>query len=205
MKFQEKKKSFKFVSLAKEGVDLDDEKDTNEQNLEDLCKYIKTILGNKIEKVVRSSRLDKFPCIIVTGKFGNTARMEQIINSQAVKNNGMNDFMKARKTLEINPDHNIIKKMESMRQNENDGSNKKMLADLVTLMYDCSLVLSGFSLDKPSNFVEKINKIIESGLSVTDDYDNDNNGNAEEENFSNMPELEDTANEQLVTPMEQVD
>ena len=74
----------------------------------------------------------------------------------------------------------------------------KSVKDLINLLYESSLIESGFSLDEPSNFVNRIHKMIKLGLSLDDDN--------EEEEFEELPPLEkddeETNNESV---MEEVD
>ena len=116
--------------------------------LEPLCKFIKETLDNKIEKVVISNRLSDSPCILVTGEFYISANMERIMKAQTLGNNQMMP-MSSKKTMEINPDNPIIIVMENRYAlDEKDRTIK----DLINLMYDSSLLASGFSLDEPATF-----------------------------------------------------
>merc|ERR1711964_895776 len=61
----------KLKSVTKEGLDLDteDEKKKTEElkaEFEPLCKLIKEVLGDKVEKVVIGNRISESPCILVT-------------------------------------------------------------------------------------------------------------------------------------------
>jgi molecular chaperone HtpG len=77
----------KLVSCTKEGLELDnteDEKKKQEElkaKFEPLCKLIKDILGDKVEKVVVSARIDESPCVLVTSEHGWTANMERIMKA----------------------------------------------------------------------------------------------------------------------------
>ena len=107
-------------------------------NFDGLTKNMKDILGEKVEKVLVSSRIVNSPCCLVTGEFGWTANMECIMKAQALHDITMTSFMVSKKTLEINPNHPIIAKL-----------NEK---DLVKLLIDTSVLSSGFSLDKSALF-----------------------------------------------------
>ena len=77
----------KLVSATKEGLVLEeteDEKKKKEEKkarFEPLCKTVKDILGDKVEKVVVSDRIVDSPCVLVTGKYGWTANMERIMKA----------------------------------------------------------------------------------------------------------------------------
>merc|ERR1712036_210801 len=103
------------VCITKEGLELpedDEEKKKFEEKkakLEPVCKVIKDILDKKVEKVEVSKRLVKSPCCIVTSQFGWSANMERIMKAQALKDSSTMGYMAAKKNLEINPDHKIVK------------------------------------------------------------------------------------------------
>lgn len=70
---------------------------------------IKDILEKKVEKVVISNRLVSSPCCIVTSEYGWSANMERIMKAQALRDSSTMGYMAAKKHLELNPDHSIIK------------------------------------------------------------------------------------------------
>jgi len=73
--------------------------------------------------------------------------------------------MNSKKTLEINPRHSIIKALvEKTKDNNNDNSIK----DLIWLLYDISLLTSGFSLENPVKFGNRIHNLIKLGLDIDD-------------------------------------
>lgn len=196
----------KLVCASKEGLDLaqtEEEKKAEEEQktlFEALTKKIKEILGDKVEKVQLSHRIVDSPCVLVTGEFGWTANMERIMKAQALRDNSMTSFMVSKKTLELNPNHAIISKLrEKFSENENDPTVK----DLVWLLFDTSLLTSGFSLEKPTVFANRIHKLIKLGLRIYGDDEADVEGEAdiEDEDDDDIPDLEDDE----AAVMEQVD
>ena len=152
---------------SKEGLDLEDteeEKKAFEElktQYEPVCKKIKEILDNKVEKVVVGERLDESPCVLVTSEFGWTANMERIMKAQALRDNSMTSYMISKKTLEINPKHGIIKELKAQLEKDSNSSNIK---DTVWLLYDTSLLNSGFSIEDPNAFAKRTYKMILFGL-----------------------------------------
>jgi molecular chaperone HtpG len=162
----------KFCCLSKEGLKFDEteeEKKAKEEEkaaFEPLVKSIKEILGDKVEKVLLSDRIVSSPCVLVTGEYGWSANMERIMKAQALRDNSTATYMISKKTLEINPKHPIIKALkEKITQDKND----KTARDLVFLLFDTSLLVSGFSLDDPTKYADRINRMIRLGLSLTDE------------------------------------
>merc|ERR1719367_2202467 len=99
----------KLVSCTKEGLDLDDteeekkQKEEEKARFEPLCKLMKDVLGDKVEKVVVSHRISESPCVLVTSEHGWTANMERIMKAQALRDNSMTSYMVSKKTMEVNP------------------------------------------------------------------------------------------------------
>ncbi|KAK5847047.1 hypothetical protein PVK06_003349 [Gossypium arboreum] len=190
----------KLVSATKEGLKLDEEsedekkkKEEKKKSFENLCKTIKEILGDKVEKVVVSDRIVDSPCCLVTGEYGWTANMERIMKAQALRDNSMSAYMSSKKTMEINPDNGI---MEELRKRAEVDKNDKSVKDLVLLLYETALLTSGFSLDDPNTFAGRIHRMLKLGLSI----DDDDTGGADD---VDMPSLEEEGNEE--SKMEEVD
>jgi len=173
------------ISTTKEGLKIDETEDEKKE-LEDakksneiLCKLIKEVLDKKIEKVVVSNRLSDSPCVFVTGEYGWSANMERIMKAQALRSSSQNGMMGSKKTMEINPSHPII---SNLREKVDADSSDKTVKDLIWLLYDTTLLSSGFSLDDPSLFANRIHRLIKLGLSIDDD---------ESDNENDLPPLED--------------
>merc|ERR1712228_145574 len=122
-------------------------------SFEDLCKKVKDILGKKVEKVVISDRMVGSPCSLVTGEFGWSANMERIMRAQALRDNTMSQYMMAKKTMELNPTHAIVKALKDKFSADAADSAAK---DLVFLIYETALLTSGFSLENPASFSSRI-------------------------------------------------
>merc|ERR1719195_2171494 len=157
---------------TKEGLDLgltEEEKKAAEEekaSYEELCKKVKDILGAKVEKVVISDRMVGSPCSLVTGEFGWSANMERIMRAQALRDNTMSQYMMAKKTMELNPKHTIVKALKDKFAADSSDSAAK---DLVMLLYETALLTSGFSLENPASFPSRIHRLVKLGLSIDDD------------------------------------
>ncbi|EDW93229.1 heat shock protein 83 [Drosophila yakuba] len=165
-------KGKQLVSVTKEGLELPEDESEKKKREEDkakfesLCKLMKSILDNKVEKVVVSNRLVDSPCCIVTSQFGWSANMERIMKAQALRDTATMGYMAGKKQLEINPDHPIV---ETLRQKADADKNDKAVKDLVILLFETSLLSSGFSLDSPQVHASRIYRMIKLGLGIDED------------------------------------
>jgi len=160
------------VSVTKEGLELPEDEEEKKKfeeakaTFENLCKVMKEILDKKVEKVIVSNRLVQSPCCIVTSQYGWTANMERIMKAQALRDTSTMGYMAAKKHLEINPDHSIMKTLKTKADTD---KNDKSVKDLVQLLYETSLLSSGFTLEDPQIHANRIHRMIKLGLGVDDD------------------------------------
>ncbi|XP_076127755.1 heat shock protein HSP 90-alpha 1-like [Alosa pseudoharengus] len=191
------------VSVTKEGLELpEDEEEKKKQEelntkFENLCKIMKDILDKKVEKVAVSNRLVASPCCIVTSTYGWTANMERIMKSQALRDHSTMGYMTAKKHLEINPVHPII---ETLREKAEADKNDKAVKDLVILLFETSLLSSGFTLEDPQTHANRIYRMIKLGLGIDDDGSPEDDISLPEED---MPVLE--GDDDDTSRMEEVD
>ena len=150
-----KYKDFDLKSVNRSGAadELKDESDKQkEQDLKPLIKKIKTVLGDKVKDVKSSNRLSDSPSCIVADENDPTSQMQEIMKAM-----GQSGNMDIKPILEINPKHQIVVKLKSMRKG-------KAFDDASFLLYEQALLQEGVKLDNPAGFVKRLNSIMEKAL-----------------------------------------
>lgn len=188
----------KLRCCTKEGLTLEETAEEKEafealqKEYEPLCQLIKEVLHDKVDKVITSQRISDSPCVLVTSEFGWSANMERIMKAQALRDTSMTSYMMSKKTMEINPYNSIMTELKTKIAND---KSDKTVKDLIWLLYDTSLLTSGFSLEDPTQFSSRINRMIKLGLSID-----------EEDIVDDLPPLEPVNDAELqASKMEEVD
>lgn len=142
------------VSVASANLDLGklDEKEEEEQKskaeaAKPILEKIKTALGDKIKDVNITTRLVNSPSCLVVDNHGMSIHMERLLKQagQAVPN--------TKPTLEVNPEHALIKKLEA-------SVDAKQTEDLALIIFDQAALAEGLQLDDPAAFVSRMNHLI---------------------------------------------
>ena len=142
-------KELKSINRSGAADDFSEEKDKDkEKSLKPVLKKIKNILGEKVKDVKLSNRLSESPSCIVADEHDPTAQMQELMRSM-----GQTDLPEIKPILELNPNHKIIISLK-------DKTKQKSFNDIAILLYEQALIQEGVKLDNPSEFTERLNKVI---------------------------------------------
>ena len=146
------------VDISKEDLDLGEEDEAEaaktkeiEEEYKSLTDWMQGELLGKVEKVTVSKRLTDTPCVLVTSKFGWSANMERIMKAQAMGDSRASEYMKGKKTMEINPTSPVILDLKAKQAAGDAGASAT-----AALLFDTALLTSGFNIDQPAEFAAKI-------------------------------------------------
>ena len=169
------------VNITKENADIEGAKvcEDDTKKYQGFCKKVKDMLGDQVDKVNMSSLLTDEPCCVTSTTYGWSANMERIMKAQTLQTNSMSQqasFM-SKKNLELNPNHVMICKL--FNNYENTSMTDDTLKQIVELLFQTSLISSGYTHDDPSSFTKKVYNLISNG--VLDDSIDTNHKKEEDE------------------------
>lgn len=144
MKYKEKE--FRNVSADDLGIEdskSEEEVKAKEEENADMLKDMAESIGEeKVAKVIISKRLKSHPvCLTSEGEI--TLEMEKVLNSMPG-----DQKVKAKRVLEINPEHEIFRKLQSV----SDSGDKDKLAKYANLLYTQALLIEGMPVENPVEF-----------------------------------------------------
>jgi molecular chaperone HtpG len=122
------------------------------ESLKPLLEKLKATLGDAVKEVRISTRLADSPSVIVSDEDEPSARMRQMMQAMGQKN-----LPELKPTLEINPDHEIIKKLVTK-------SDDATIQDAAWLLFDQALLLEGVPLKDPATFVQRLNRVLNQSI-----------------------------------------
>ena len=139
----------KAVNKASAGDDLKDEADKDKSNdLKPLLEKLKGILGDSVKEVKASVRLADSPSCIVSDEDEPSLKMQQMFKAM-----GQTQMPAPKPTLEINPDHAIVKRLLG-------SSDEALITDAAWLLFEQALLIEGLPVDNPGIFVQRLNRVL---------------------------------------------
>jgi molecular chaperone HtpG len=139
----------KAVNKAATSEDLKDETDADKGDaLKPLIDKLKATLGDRVKEVRASVRLADSPSCIVSDEDEPSMKMQQMLRAM-----GQKDLPELKPTLEINPDHEIVKKLLAR-------SDDAVAEDAAWLLFDQALLMEGVPLQDPAVFVQRLNRML---------------------------------------------
>ncbi len=149
--------SKKLQSIAKGELDLsnigdnaeEDKKEHEEaiKSAEPAVKKLKESLGDKVKDVRTTDRLTDSPACLVSDQFDMTGNMERILKQAG------QDVPSVQPILEINPEHDLVKRLAKMR-------SKDKIADFSDILFDQAILAEGALPEDPAGFVRKVNSLL---------------------------------------------
>ncbi|KAJ9675010.1 hypothetical protein PVL29_024114 [Vitis rotundifolia] len=170
----------KFQNVSKEGLKLgkDSKYKDLKESFKDLTKWWKSALASEnVDDVKISVLLSDTPCVVVTSKYGWSANMERIMQSQTLSDANKQAYMRGKRVLEINPRHPIIKELRERVVKDSEDESVKKTAQL---MYQTALMESGFLLSEPKHFASNIYDSVKTSLNISPDAAVEEEDEAEE-------------------------
>ncbi len=139
----------KSVNKASTAEDLKDAAEPdNAETMKPLLEKLKAILGDRVKDVRASVRLADSPSCIVSDEEEPSIKMQQMLRAM-----GQKDIPALKPTLEINPGHDIVKKLLAR-------SDDDVAKDAAWLLFDQALLMEGVPLEDPATFVQRLNRIL---------------------------------------------
>lgn len=139
-------------NIAKGAVDLGDLQDEEEkaeaekaqETMKPVVDKLKTALSERAKDVKVSTRLVDSPACLVVGEGELSPQMIQMLKQMG------QEVPESKPTLEVNPTHPLIKKLE----------NSEQFDDLAQVIFDQALLADGGQLDDPAAYLKRVNELL---------------------------------------------
>ena len=159
-------RGWRIVDVTKEELEFDDDShdpwwEQIQAGYSRFTNFLKTQLGDSVEKITVTNRLKDSPAIVTTQAWGHSANVERLAKSQPLGDDVLRRLMAAKKNLEINPYHPTIYNMAVASM---DPSNIASSKDLAHLLYETARLSSGFDIEDKPSFIKKMHRIISLSL-----------------------------------------
>jgi len=143
----------KAVNRSDAAEDLKSEKDKKEEKtIAPLVKRISKVLKDEVKEVRASTALIDSPSCIVADEKDPSFQMQQIFKAM-----GQKEIPETKPILEVNPNHEIIKKMGDIKDEE-------LFSDISRLLYEQALLVEGIEVKNPAQLVSRLNRMINLAL-----------------------------------------
>ena len=132
--------------------ELDNEEDKKAQEKlteesKDLLERAKAALGDRVEEVRVTNRLTESPACLVVGAHDMGAQMRRIMEAAGQA------LPESKPILELNPEHPLVKKLDT-------EADEDRFASLTQVLFDQAALAAGDTLEDPASFVTRLNKLL---------------------------------------------
>ena len=144
-----KEKELKAVNRSGTADELKSKEDKEkEKGAKPVVEKIKKALGDAVKDVVASSRLSESPSCIVMDENDPSIQMQHMFKAM-----GQKDMPEIKPILEVNPQHDIVKKIA-------DTADDLFVEDLSFLLLEQAKIMEGEEIKKPADFVKRLNRLL---------------------------------------------
>ena len=145
----------KLVCVTKDNFKLDEVSSDLETEFKPFCEYLENQIGSSVTVRITNKLLSS-PCTVIANSWGMSANMERIVKAQTLSGENSMMSLMTKKTLEINPEHELIKKIRSKYVDDNDYDQ----TSTVQLLYQSALLASGYAIENASDLAKKIQEVL---------------------------------------------
>jgi heat shock protein beta len=166
---------YQVVDAAKENVDMDEteeemeEKKKTQEDMKATCEFIQSVMGDSVDKVEVSNRLESSPSALVQPLYGMSPSMQKFMKSQAAEGAA---GVAQKANLEINAKHAVIKKISSMVAADGDKPSDTAV-NYAKLVYEMAALSSGWEISDPASFAKRIAALMEGGDAALEGFASD--------------------------------